>query len=241
MGEASAHDHGGSRARCVGRRDAGHVAASFLQPEEQLIAHLRAGDATLIVLDNCEHIIDTIASSRPPSVSVSSPAFAVLASQSASCLACPCEHVWRVASLSAPKSGEVVSVRPVSSRLTPSPCSSTRARYSPVPTSSSTIARHRTSQTICSAARPASLLAIELAAARRSLPIDRLADGLDHASVFNGWSRIFGPSPDAPVDRFEHDILAPHRSSARAGCSVARRGSTSMPPKPSRPAYVQLT
>src|SRR5262249_52599593 len=76
------------------------------EPEEQLVAHLHRSDPTLVVLDNCEHVIDTVA----PLVHrllAGCPSLTILAT-SREPLAVPGEHVWRVASLGAPDGSATV-------------------------------------------------------------------------------------------------------------------------------------
>ena len=160
------------------------------QPEEQLIAHLRAGDATLIVLDNCEHVIDTIAP-LAHRVLGGCPGVAVLAT-SRERLGVPGEHVWRVASLSAPKSGEVVPVDQLDTFDAVTLFIERARQARPDFIVNDRSAPHIAA--ICSRLDGIAL-AIELAAARtRSLPIDRLAAGLDHAfRLLTGGSRIVVP------------------------------------------------
>ena len=78
------------------------------EPLQQVVAHLGRSAPVLLVLDNCEHVVDPVAELVHHVLAVC-PAVSILAT-SRERLDIPGERVWRVASLRAPLGDEVMTV-----------------------------------------------------------------------------------------------------------------------------------
>jgi predicted ATPase/class 3 adenylate cyclase/DNA-binding NarL/FixJ family response regulator len=159
-------------------------------PAEQLAAHLARPEHTLVVFDNCEHIIDTITPLAHHLLSAC-PSLSILAT-SREHLGVPGEQVRRVASLTCPQNGEAVPPERLDTfdavTLFVDRARQTRPNF--------TVDTHTAPHIAAICARLDGIpLAIELAAARtRSLPIERLATGLDDAfRLLTGGPQVVVP------------------------------------------------
>jgi predicted ATPase/class 3 adenylate cyclase/DNA-binding CsgD family transcriptional regulator len=159
-------------------------------PAEQLVAHLERPNHTLMVLDNCEHVIDAVA----PLVHrllTACPSLSILAT-SRERLGVPGEQVWRVASLACPGSGEVLPLDRLDTfdavTLFVDRARQARPNFA--------VDEHSAPNVAAICARLDGIpLAIELAAARtRSLPVERVASGLDDAfRLLTGGPQVVVP------------------------------------------------
>jgi predicted ATPase/DNA-binding NarL/FixJ family response regulator len=177
------------------------------EPAQQLVARLDRADATLVVLDNCEHVIDALA----PLIHrllTSCPSLSILAT-SRERLGVPGENVWRVASLGAPHDGELVSLE----RLDAFDAVSlflTRARQA---RPNFAVDEHAAPHIAAICCRLDGIpLAIELAAARtRSVPVERVSAGLDDVfRLLTGGPRVLVPRQQTLLASitWSYDLLA---------------------------------
>jgi predicted ATPase/DNA-binding SARP family transcriptional activator len=183
-----------------------------LQPtrsaDEQLVAHLSQAADTLILLDNCEHVVATVAAlvhdvlSRCPSVRI--------LATSREPLGVAGEQLWRVASLATPRPAAVTAAVDLSgfdaAELFVERAREADAAFAVDDRSASRVAA------IC-ARLDGIPLALELAAARtRTQPIERIAAGLDDAfGLLTGGPRTALPRHQTLLASitWSHDLLDP--------------------------------
>jgi predicted ATPase/class 3 adenylate cyclase/DNA-binding NarL/FixJ family response regulator len=176
------------------------------EPALQIVGYLHRPDATLLVLDNCEHVVDAVAPLVHRLLG-GCPSLSVLAT-SRERLGVPGEHVWRVASLGAPHDDEVVSLERLDAfdavTLFVERARQARPNFVVDDRSAPHIAA------IC-ARLDGIPLAIELAAARtRSLPVERVAGGLGHVfGLLTGGPRVVVPRQQTLLASitWSHDLL----------------------------------
>jgi predicted ATPase/class 3 adenylate cyclase/DNA-binding CsgD family transcriptional regulator len=159
-------------------------------PADQLAAHLTGPERTLVVFDNCEHVLDTITPLTHHLLSAC-PSVSILAT-SRERLGVPGEQVRRVASLTCPDHGEAVPLERLDTfdavTLFVDRARQTRPNF--------TVDAHTAPHIAAICTRLDGIpLAIELAAARtRSLPVERVAAGLDDAfRLLTGGPQVVVP------------------------------------------------
>ncbi len=175
-------------------------------PEDQLIAHLREADASLLLLDNCEHVVATVAG-LVHRLLTRCPSLRILAT-SREPLGVVGEQLWRVPSLAVPAEGDVTAVDELYT-FDGAALFVERARDA---TAGFVIDEASAPHVAAICRRLDGIpLAIELAAARtRTLPIERIAAGLDDAF----WLLTGGPRTALPRHQtllssilWSHDLL----------------------------------
>jgi predicted ATPase len=183
-----------------------------LQPtgsaQEQLLSQLRTPDATLILLDNCEHVVATVAG-LVHEVLTRCSSVRVLAT-SREPLGVPGEQLWRVASLSAPRPDEVTGPDGLDG-FDAVTLFVERAREA----GAAFVVDDRSAPAIAAVCERLDgiPLALELAAARtRTMPIARIATGLDDAfALLTGGPRtaLARHQTLRSSIQWSHDLLEP--------------------------------
>jgi predicted ATPase/DNA-binding SARP family transcriptional activator len=175
-------------------------------PEDQLVAHLRAADASLLLLDNCEHVVATVAG-LVHRLLTRCPSLRILAT-SREPLGVAGEQLWRVASLAVPPAGDVAAVDDLFA-FDGAALFVERARDA----NAGFVVDEASAPHVAAICRRLDgiPLALELAAARtRTLPIERIVGGLDDAfRLLTGGPRTALPRHQTLLSSilWSHDLL----------------------------------
>ncbi len=197
---------------------------------------IRVGNRpTLVVLDNCEHLLDAVATVADALLRRSESLTLVATSREP--LGVPGETAWRVPSMPAPDPANLQPVETFSQfdavRLFLDRATKARPNFALTADNAAAVAQ------ICHRLEGIPL-AVELAAARvRSLPVETVAAGLDDRfRLLTGGARTVLPRQQtlqASVD-WSYDLLSDASAQSSAACRCSQAASRSKPPSRSRPA-----